>query len=217
MPLLAALLLASLAMSTSPAAIVRVVNEQRSSGQVTERVLHLTAVNCVLAVLRVQGRRRLLDLPDLRQCLAGGFEQSDRARRLGRRSALRSVSACRRCCARFGRLTQRRDRGVRDRRGLAGRGGAHLQGLAGAGRADLRLRRAPPPRDAEPGAARLRRAGRPARRCCCSSSSPRRSSGVACWPAWASALALIAVRLAAKVVVVGALALSAASRGARAC
>ena len=50
MPLLAALLLASLAMSTSPAAVMRVVNEQRSSGQVTERVLHLTAVNCVLAV-----------------------------------------------------------------------------------------------------------------------------------------------------------------------
>lgn len=50
MPILASLLLASLAMSTSPAAIMRVVNEQRSSGQVTERVLHLTAVNCVLAV-----------------------------------------------------------------------------------------------------------------------------------------------------------------------
>lgn len=50
MPLLASLLLASLAMSTSPAALMRVVNEQRGSGQVTERVLHLTAVNCVLAV-----------------------------------------------------------------------------------------------------------------------------------------------------------------------
>jgi len=50
MPLLTALLLASLAMSTSPAALMRVVNEQRSSGQVTERVLHLTAVNCLLAV-----------------------------------------------------------------------------------------------------------------------------------------------------------------------
>jgi Kef-type K+ transport system membrane component KefB len=47
---LTALLLASLAMSTSPAAVMRVVNEQRSSGQVTERVLHLAAVNCVLAV-----------------------------------------------------------------------------------------------------------------------------------------------------------------------
>lgn len=49
-PPLVALLLASLAMSTSPAALMRVINEQRSSGQVTERVLHLTAVNCVLAV-----------------------------------------------------------------------------------------------------------------------------------------------------------------------
>jgi Kef-type K+ transport system membrane component KefB len=49
-PIFAALLLASLAMSTSPAGILRVINEQRSSGQVTERVLHLSAMNCVLAV-----------------------------------------------------------------------------------------------------------------------------------------------------------------------
>lgn len=47
---LASLLLASLAMSTSPAAILRVINEERSSGQVTERAMHLTAINCVLAV-----------------------------------------------------------------------------------------------------------------------------------------------------------------------
>ena len=45
-----ALLLASLAMSSSPATVLRVINEERSSGQVTERVLHLTALNCVLAV-----------------------------------------------------------------------------------------------------------------------------------------------------------------------
>jgi len=45
-----ALLLASLAMSTSPATIMRVINEERSSGQVTERIVHLTALNCVLAV-----------------------------------------------------------------------------------------------------------------------------------------------------------------------
>ncbi|HEV7817039.1 MAG TPA: cation:proton antiporter, partial [Janthinobacterium sp.] len=45
-----ALLLASLAMSTSPATVMRVINEERSSGQVTERVVHLTALNCVLAV-----------------------------------------------------------------------------------------------------------------------------------------------------------------------
>ena len=50
MPVVASLLLASLAMSTSPAAVMRVINEERSSGQVTERVMHLTAVNCVLAV-----------------------------------------------------------------------------------------------------------------------------------------------------------------------
>ena len=49
-PQLTALMLASLSMATSPATVVRVINEQRSSGQVTERVLHLTAQNCVLAV-----------------------------------------------------------------------------------------------------------------------------------------------------------------------
>ncbi|MBY0573266.1 MAG: cation:proton antiporter, partial [Undibacterium sp.] len=49
-PASTALLLAALSMATSPATIVRVVNEQRSSGQVTERVLHLSALNCVLAV-----------------------------------------------------------------------------------------------------------------------------------------------------------------------
>jgi Kef-type K+ transport system membrane component KefB len=48
--MMTSMLLASLAMSTSPAGIMRVINEQRSSGQVTERVLHLTALNCVLAV-----------------------------------------------------------------------------------------------------------------------------------------------------------------------
>jgi len=50
MPSLTALLLASLAMSTSPAGVLRVINEERSSGQVTERVLHLVAMNCVLAL-----------------------------------------------------------------------------------------------------------------------------------------------------------------------
>jgi len=50
MPFIPSLLLSSLAMATSPAAVLRVVNEQRSSGQVTERVLHLSAFNCVLAV-----------------------------------------------------------------------------------------------------------------------------------------------------------------------
>jgi Kef-type K+ transport system membrane component KefB len=49
-PQLTALMLASLAMATSPATVVRVINEQRSSGQVTERALHLSAQNCVLAV-----------------------------------------------------------------------------------------------------------------------------------------------------------------------
>lgn len=50
LPVSMALLLAALSMATSPAALIRVVNEQNSSGQVTERVLHLSALNCVLAV-----------------------------------------------------------------------------------------------------------------------------------------------------------------------
>lgn len=50
MPFIPSLLLSSLAMATSPAAVLRVVNELRSSGQVTERILHLSAFNCVLAV-----------------------------------------------------------------------------------------------------------------------------------------------------------------------
>ncbi len=45
-----ALLMGALAMSTSPAAVIRVINESRSSGQVTERLLHLSALNCVLSV-----------------------------------------------------------------------------------------------------------------------------------------------------------------------
>lgn len=50
-PTVTALLLASIAMSTSPAAVLRVVNEARSAGQATERTLHLSAFNCVLAVV----------------------------------------------------------------------------------------------------------------------------------------------------------------------
>jgi Kef-type K+ transport system membrane component KefB len=50
-PLIPTLLLAAIAMSTSPAAVVRVANELRSSGQVTDRTLHLAAFNCVLAVV----------------------------------------------------------------------------------------------------------------------------------------------------------------------
>lgn len=45
-----ALLLATLAMATSPATVVRVIHEERSAGQVTERTLHLSVLNCVLAV-----------------------------------------------------------------------------------------------------------------------------------------------------------------------
>jgi Kef-type K+ transport system membrane component KefB len=46
-----ALLLAALAMATSPAAILRVANELHGSGQVTERSLHLSALSCLLTVI----------------------------------------------------------------------------------------------------------------------------------------------------------------------
>lgn len=45
-----ALLLAALSMASSPATVLRVVNELRSSGQVTERALHLSVLNCIMAV-----------------------------------------------------------------------------------------------------------------------------------------------------------------------
>jgi Kef-type K+ transport system membrane component KefB len=49
-PASTALLLAALSIATSPATVIRVVNEYRSSGQVTERVLHISTLNCVVAV-----------------------------------------------------------------------------------------------------------------------------------------------------------------------
>ncbi|GIZ50828.1 cation:proton antiporter [Noviherbaspirillum aridicola] len=48
--MLSSLLLAALAIPTSPVELMRVVNERRASGQVTERALHLSALNCFLAV-----------------------------------------------------------------------------------------------------------------------------------------------------------------------
>ena len=45
------LVLAALCVATSPAAVLRVTHELRSSGQVTERLLHLCALNCLIAVL----------------------------------------------------------------------------------------------------------------------------------------------------------------------
>jgi len=45
------LVLAALCVASSPAAIMRVTHELRSAGQVTERLLHLCALNCLLAVL----------------------------------------------------------------------------------------------------------------------------------------------------------------------
>jgi Kef-type K+ transport system membrane component KefB len=45
------LIIAALSISASPAGVVRVANELRSAGQVTERVLHLCAINCILSVV----------------------------------------------------------------------------------------------------------------------------------------------------------------------
>ncbi len=45
------LVLAVLCVATSPVAVLRVTHEVHSSGQVTERLLHLTALNCLMAVL----------------------------------------------------------------------------------------------------------------------------------------------------------------------
>jgi Kef-type K+ transport system membrane component KefB len=45
------LVLAALCVVSSPAAIMRVTHELRGAGQVTERLLHLCALNCLLAVL----------------------------------------------------------------------------------------------------------------------------------------------------------------------
>jgi len=49
------LVLAALCVATSPAAVMRVTHELRSAGQVTERLLHLCALNCLLAVLLLKG------------------------------------------------------------------------------------------------------------------------------------------------------------------
>ncbi|HTJ96137.1 MAG TPA: cation:proton antiporter [Rhodocyclaceae bacterium] len=49
--LVPALLLAALATATSPLTLLPVINELRSGGQVTERTLHLSAINCVLSII----------------------------------------------------------------------------------------------------------------------------------------------------------------------
>jgi Kef-type K+ transport system membrane component KefB len=43
-------LLGALAMATSPAGLMRVLNEEGAGGQVSERAMHLAALNCVIAV-----------------------------------------------------------------------------------------------------------------------------------------------------------------------
>ena len=45
------LVLGALCVATSPAGVMRVAHELRSAGQVTERLMHLCALNCLIAVL----------------------------------------------------------------------------------------------------------------------------------------------------------------------
>ncbi len=49
------LVLAAVCVASSPASILRVTHELHSAGQVTERVLHLCALNCLLAVVLLKG------------------------------------------------------------------------------------------------------------------------------------------------------------------
>jgi len=46
-----ALILATLSIPTSPATILRVIHETRASGQVVERLLHYSVLNCIYAVI----------------------------------------------------------------------------------------------------------------------------------------------------------------------
>ncbi|MBL8349077.1 MAG: cation:proton antiporter [Burkholderiaceae bacterium] len=50
-----AALLAALALVASPPEVLRIINEQRSSGQVTERLLHLSVLSAGIAVLLFNG------------------------------------------------------------------------------------------------------------------------------------------------------------------
>ena len=48
------LIIAALSVAASPAGVVRVANEMHAAGQVTERVMHLCAINCFLAVMALK-------------------------------------------------------------------------------------------------------------------------------------------------------------------
>jgi Kef-type K+ transport system membrane component KefB len=50
-PAVTAFVAAAIAMATSPAIVVRIVTESRAQGQVTDRLLLMTALNCVYAVI----------------------------------------------------------------------------------------------------------------------------------------------------------------------
>ncbi len=48
---IAAVVVASIAIATSPAIVIRIVTESRAQGQVTDRLLLMTALNCIYAVI----------------------------------------------------------------------------------------------------------------------------------------------------------------------
>jgi Kef-type K+ transport system membrane component KefB len=50
LPRTTALLVATLLMATSPATVLRVIRDRRSTGQVSERALYLSAIDCTMAV-----------------------------------------------------------------------------------------------------------------------------------------------------------------------
>ncbi|MDN5882200.1 MAG: cation:proton antiporter [Nitrosospira sp.] len=50
-PGVAAAVVATIAIATSPAVVVRIVTESRAQGQVTDRLLLMTALNCIYAVI----------------------------------------------------------------------------------------------------------------------------------------------------------------------
>jgi Kef-type K+ transport system membrane component KefB len=70
------LAVAAVAVASSPAGILRVVHELRSAGQVTERVMHLTAINCLMSVFAlklVMGSRTLRVSGDWLQAAFGSI------------------------------------------------------------------------------------------------------------------------------------------------
>ena len=149
-------------MSTSPATVVRVVNEQRSSGQVTERVLHLSALNCVLAVFTfniIVGFWIFHTSEDIGDAILSSLVA---LAHVGRHRRRRSACAVPALLRRLGNLSQDATVAFALAVILLVTITLHRAAVAGGRHPRLRPDRAPPPRRLQPGAAQLRRAGRTA-------------------------------------------------------